>query len=251
MIQGASASLVARVLGLRRTTNQGYAILGANSLGRLFASRLQEAGEEVVILDANEDSTREAQAQGLRVVFGNAMEERAMLSAQLESRRGIVGLLANPAQNLLFAQKGREQGGAPRAWIAIQRGPGAPEPGAILETGTHLLFSGTQDLELWSVRIRRELTRLEIWEWEKGRGSASEGDWRIPRKGRNQLLPLLLFRNGGHQLIDEETNLKTGDRVEWLVLADAKEAGHERLRDMGWMPGGEVPVASASEPHQA
>jgi hypothetical protein len=179
------------------------------------------------------------------------MEDRAMLSAQLESRRGIVGLLTNPAQNLLFAQKGRKEGGAPHAWIAIQRGPGAPEPDAVLETGTHLLFSSPQDLELWSVRIRGESTRLEIWEWEKGRGGAAEGDWRIPREDRNKLLPLLLFRDGLHQLIDEKTSLKTGDRVEWLVLTEAREAGYERLRDMGWMPVEEPPSDPASEPRKA
>lgn len=248
ILQGASASLVARVLGLRRSTDRGYAILGANPLARLFALRLQEAGEEVVILDANEDSTREAQDQGLRVVFGNAMEERAMLSAQLESRRGILGLLTNPAQNLLFAQRGREEGGAPRAWIALQRGPGAPEPDTVLETGTHLLFAGPQDLELWSVRIRREITRLEVWEWAEGRIPSNEEDFRIPREGRNHLLPLLLHRGDRHHLIDEGTTLKPGDRVEWLVLMEAEGPAHQRLTDMGWTKVSEVGTWEKSEP---
>jgi len=233
-LQGATASLLARILGLRRATDQGYAVLGANPLARVLALRLKEDGEEIVVLDADEDTTRDAQAEGLRVVFGNAMEERAMLSAQLESRRGIVGLLTNPAQNLLFAQKGREEGGAPRAWVAIQRGPGAPEPDTVLETGTHLLFSGPQDLELWSVRIRRGITQLELWEWEKGGDGSPESDWRIPRQGRNQLLPLLLLRNGRRHLIDEDTMLKSGDRVEWLVLVEAEETAYARLQDQGW-----------------
>lgn len=235
-LQGASASMAAGLLGLRRSADRGYAILGASPLARFFALRLQAAGEEILLMDANEDSTRKAQAEGLRVVFGNAMEERAMRSAQLESRRGIVGLLTNPAQNLLFAQKGREEGGAPRAWVAIQRGPGAPEPDTILDTGAHLLFSGPQDLELWSVRLRRDLARLEVWEWEESRGSSAESDFRVPREGRNQLLPLLLFRDGRHQFIDEDTVLKTGDRVEWLVLTEAESAAHERLQEQGWHP---------------
>ncbi len=235
-LQGASASMIAGLLGLRRSADRGYAILGANSLARFFALRLQAAGEEIIIMDANEDSTRKAQAEGLRVVFGNAMEERAMRSAQLESRRGIVGLLTNPAQNLLFAQKGREEGGAPRAWVAIQRGPGAPEPDTILDTGAHLLFSGPQDLELWSVRLRRDLARLEVWEWEESRGSSAESDFRVPRQGRNRLLPLLLFRDGGHQFIDEDTVMKPGDRVEWLVLTEAESPAHEWLQEQGWHP---------------
>lgn len=234
-IQGGSASLLARLLGLRRLTNQGYAILGAHPLARLFALRLKESGEEVVILDANQDSTQKAQAQGLRVVFGNAIEERAMLSAQLESRRGIIGLLTNSAQNILFAQKGRNEGGAPEAWVALQRGPGTPEPGAVNEMGAHLLFGGPQDVELWAVRIRRELTRLEIWEWTRSaKGAPADSAAQIPRESRNQLLPLFLRRRNRLHLIDETTTLKEGDEVEWLVLAEATEAAHEVLQEQGW-----------------
>jgi NhaP-type Na+/H+ or K+/H+ antiporter len=236
VLQGASASFVARLLGLRRPTNRGYAILGANALARLFARRLKAAGHAVVMMDANQDSAREAEEEGLRVVFGNALEERAQLSAQMESRRGIVGLLTNPAQNLLFAQKGREEGGAPQAWAAIQRGPGAPEPEAVTETGTHLLFGEPRDLELWAVRIRRELTRLEVWEWQSVDGSSPESDWRIPREQRNQLLAFFLIRDGKLHLVDETTRLESGDRVEWLILAEASEAAHQHLREQGWRP---------------
>lgn len=249
VLQGGTASAVAGLLGLRRTADRGFAILGANPLARLLATRLQAAGEDVVVMDASQDSTTQAQAQGLRVVFGNAMEERAMLSAHLESRRGIVGLLTNPAQNLLFAQKGRQEGGAPRAWVAIQRGPGAPAPESVLETGAHLLFASPHDLELWSVRIRRDLTRLELWAWEGTAGSPPDPDWRSPREGRNQLLPLLLVRDGQPQLIDETTPLKPGDTVEWLVLVEAEEVAYRRLEDQGWrrvgVPGDAAPVASS------
>jgi len=258
VLQGASASLLARVLGVRRPSDRGYAVLGGHSLARLFALRLQEAGEEVVILEANQDRTRKAQAQGLRVVFGNAMEERAMLAAQMESRRGIVGLLANSAQNLLFAQKGREDGGAPRAWVALQRGPGMPEPGAVDAMGAHVLFAGPHDIELWAVRVRRGLTRLEVWEWRKIRGTATpvggpptarvvagpnvgagSGDpaaipLQVPKEGRNQLLPLLHRRGDRHQLVDETTRIEKGDRVEWLILAEAEETAHQRLEELGW-----------------
>jgi hypothetical protein len=241
VIQGGTASMLAQLLGLRRPTDQGYAILGAHALARVFGTRLQEAGEEVVVLDANQDSTQKAQAQGLRVVFGNATEERAMLTAQLESRKGIIGLLPNSAQNILFAQKGREEGGAPRAWVALQRGPGTPEPGAVDDIGAHVLFADPQDIELWAVRIRRELTRLEVWEWTgPANGSESDTAAQIPRISRNQLLPLLLRRGDKPHLFDETTTLKKGDRVEWLVLAEVAHAAHQTLQEQGWRFGKEL-----------
>ena len=158
-----------------------------------------------------------------------------MLSAQLESRRGIVGLLANSAQNILFAQKGCDEGGAPRAWVALQRGPGTPEPGAVDDMRAHLLFAGPQDIELWAVRIRQELTRLELWEWTRSvEGAGPDTAAQIPRESRNQLLPLLLRCGKKPQLIDETTTLGRGDKVEWLVLSEATEAAHELLKEQGW-----------------
>jgi hypothetical protein len=234
VLQGASASLVARFLGVRRPSNRGYAILGANPLALLFARRLKDAGEEIVILDANRDSTQEAQAEGFPVVFGNAAEDRAMLSAKVESRRGIVGLLTNPAQNLLFAQKGREEGGAPHAWIALQRGPGAPEPRAVAETNTRVLFAGPQDIELWGTRVGRNMNRMELWEWRATRRNSADTTWQIHREGRNQLPPLLLHRGKKRHLIDEKTVLKRGDRVEWLILSEVAESARKRLGEQGW-----------------
>lgn len=241
VLQGASASLAARLLGLRRPTDRGYAILGAHALARLFALRLQQAGEEVVILDLNQDSTRKAQAQGLRVVFGNALEERAMLSAQLESRRGVVGILTNSAQNMLFANVCRAEGGAPRAWVALQRDIGAPEASAVEDMGAHLLFAAAQDLELWAVRVRRGGTRLEVWEWDR-RAARADGESaiRIPPEARDQLIPLLLRRGKKRFLIDESTEAKDRDQVEWLIFSERTDAAHDWLRNQGWRLSEEV-----------
>lgn len=245
VLQGASASLVARILGVRRPRDRGYAILGANPLARLLARRLQAAGEEIVILDANQDSTEEAQAEGLQVVFGNAAEKRVMLSAKIESRRGIVGLLTNSAQNLLFAQKGQEEGGAHRAWVALQRGPGAPEPKAVKEANALILFGGYQDIELWGTRVGRKMTRMELWEWQGTRENPSDTAWQVHREDRNQLLPLLLHRRKNQRLVDEETVLKRGDRMEWLILSEVAESAQKRLRAQGWNFIGEVTDGAA------
>ena len=188
----------------------------------------------MVILDANQDTIQKAQADGLQVVFGNATDERVMLSAKMESRRGIVGLLTTWAQNLLVAQMGREEGGAPQAWVAIQRGPGAPDPRSVVATNARILFAGPQDIDLWGMRVGQKLTRLEMWKWQKTRENSPDTGWQISREGRNQLLPILLHRGRGQHLIDEKTHLKDGDQVEWLILAEVADSAHERLREQGW-----------------
>jgi hypothetical protein len=101
--------------------------------------------------------------------------------------------------------------------------------------GAHLLFGGPQDIELWAVRIRRALTRLEVWEWTgSAEGADADTAAQIPRESRNQLLPLFRRRGKKLQLIDETVTLGKGDRVEWLVLSEATGAAHDLLKEQGW-----------------
>jgi hypothetical protein len=82
---------------------------------------------------------------------------------------------------------------------------------------------------------------LEVWEWGKSKGSYSaDTTWQTPRENRNQLLPLVLRRGKRRLLIDETTRFEDGDMVEWLVLAEAMEAAHERLGEQGWSSVGVV-----------
>jgi len=119
--------------------------------------------------------------------------------------------------------------------VALQRGPGTPEAGAVEDMGAHLLFADPQDIELWAVRLRRGLARLELWEWQKAAaGVEDDAAIRIPKEGRNQLLPLLQRRGKKYFLIDETTEPKNGDQVEWLILSEAAEPAHDRLTERGW-----------------
>ena len=64
LIQGLSGGLVANLLGLRRPSNRGYVILGANALGLALARALGETGEEVLLIDSNPQACAEAAAEG-------------------------------------------------------------------------------------------------------------------------------------------------------------------------------------------
>ncbi len=230
-MQGATAAPLARLLGLRRPSNNGYAILGAHPLACMIASGLREGGEDVVLLDANADAAQAAQAAGHRVIFGNALEDRVQLMAQIETRRGVVGILANTAVNRLFAQTSRVESRAAQTWVAIQGGDGAPDPETIAEDGTHVLFGAVHDVGLWNVRIRRKLVVTEVWDPGDDPTAEPRG---VPRDHRNLLLPLLHLRDDRPRLVDETTRPKRGDQVVWLVLEEAATAAHEWLTEAGW-----------------
>jgi NhaP-type Na+/H+ or K+/H+ antiporter len=240
LFQGATGGLIARRLGVRRPSGQGYAILGAHPLSQVLGRLLQDAGEKVVLIDSDSGCSQKAEDAGFRVVFGNALEERVQIRAGIESRKAAIGLLPNGAVNLLFAKQARELN-VPKAYIAIQRGLGGLNADMVHEMGGKVLFGYEVDLELWSVRIRRELTMLETWRFEREEitdgknGTGNEGNVvNIPKDMQNTLLPLGVSGDREIKLIDSDTRIRAGDDVHWLVYKERDEKARSWLEENGW-----------------
>jgi len=53
IVQGISGGPLASLLGVRRRSNTGYIVVGANAVGRALARALGDAGEEAVLIDNN------------------------------------------------------------------------------------------------------------------------------------------------------------------------------------------------------
>ncbi len=167
LVQGLTGGLVARALGLTRPSNQGYAILGASDLARAMGRVL--AGEQrskVVFLDSNADNSKAAEADGFRVVYGNALEERSMARAQIDSRYACIAATSNEEINLLFARRVMEEHKVPRMFVGLQRGHGTVTDEMVHAIGASILFSRERDLELWDVRFRRKTVTIEAYEFK-------------------------------------------------------------------------------------
>lgn len=236
LFQGSTGAMVAHWLGVRRPSGQGYAILGAHDLGREVGKILREAGEDVVLLDASAEASREAQADGFRVVFGNALDERVLLIADVESRKAIIGTLTNEAVSLLFARKARQVYKVPKAFVGIQRGHGSINAEMIAAAGATVLFGGEADLELWSVRLRQERARTELWKREPlaPEGIDSAAPLQITRDVQNLLLPIALKRGDIVAPVDEKTRAEDGDEVYWLVVTEREDDWRSWLEAQGW-----------------
>lgn len=247
VFQGSTGSMGARWLGVRRPRGQGYAILGAHELGRAVARILQEAGEDVVLLDASTEASREAQGEGFRVVFGNALDERVMLIADIESRKAVIGTLTNEAVSLLFARKARQEYKVPRAYVGIQRGHGSIDPELIAEAGATVLFGEEADLDLWSVRLRQQSARTELWVLEStgGEGKERTDQLRLTRDVQNMLLPVAIKRGDNVAPVDEKTRPDKEDAVHWLVMVEREKDCYAWLEEQGWRP--QAPAAEEVE----
>ncbi|HSG39762.1 MAG TPA: cation:proton antiporter, partial [Thermoanaerobaculia bacterium] len=236
VIQGVSGGFVASWVGVRRPSNTGYAILGANELGRALAGALRDAGEEVLLIDSNPDACGLAEEEGFRVIHGSGLEEHVQLQAELDARAGALGVTTNEEVNLLFARRARKDFKTPRVWVALRSGHVGVEEENVLRLGGHVLFGGARRIPLWISRLERGAASVERWQ-RGGQGS------RVARELQD-LLPLAVRRGKKVFPVDEEVVFKEGDELYAVIATETRDEGHARLRDGGWTPA----EARAEEP---
>ncbi|HUU45274.1 MAG TPA: cation:proton antiporter [Acidobacteriota bacterium] len=236
LVQGLTGGPVASLLRVRRKAHAGFAILGAHELGRAMARALKAFGEDVLLLDANADAVKDAQAGGFRVVYGNALEERTLQRAALDSIAVAVGLTGNEEVNQLFIRRAREEFKVPQVYSIVG---GHVTSEMIHETGGHVLFGCDCDVDLWSVRLRRGLAKVERWRRTRMEERRWPDDRSLPETMTGLLLPLVMRRNRSTRLADETTEFKEKDEVSFLVFSENRSEAVQWLVSEGWVAVGE------------
>ncbi|MCZ6745747.1 MAG: sodium:proton antiporter [Acidobacteria bacterium] len=272
LVQGLTGGWLARALGLRRPSNQGYVILGANPLALALGDGLGGGGEEVVFVDTNPEHCHEAEERGFKVVFGNGLEERTLLRAEVDTRAGCLGCTTNEEVNLLFVRRVRDDFRGPRVWLARERHESSPGDAMVSRTGAQVLFGEPRELELWSQRLGRKEAEERTWEKvpppevpaadaenpgaeghreELGAqadatvkaGVDKEEDLHPLEDLPAAVLPLTLLRGRRASPVDESTNPRKGDRLVTAVLVKEQDTTTATMVALGWLPVEEDPQA--------
>jgi NhaP-type Na+/H+ or K+/H+ antiporter len=238
VVQGLSAGMVAQFLGLRRPSNEGYAILGANEMGLVMGRLLRMSGEEVLFIDSSPRACQQAEEDGFRVIFGNVIHERTLQRAQLDSRAACVAATSNEEVNLLFARTATREFKVPRVYVACRRDRAVVNTSIILKSGAEVLFGMPRDLDMWSVRLRRGNAVLETWRLE-GKSQKSDpeagraaGPFGFPRKW---LLPMVMQRSSAVFPVSTGRDIRKNDVVHFAVFAEEREQAHVWLRENEWV----------------
>ncbi len=106
ILQGVTAGLVARLLGVRRPDPTGWLIVGANRLGRGLARFVREkAGRPVVIVDTNPRAVAEARAEGQQAVQVNALAPELPESEDMAAVGYVLAITDNEDLNALICQR--------------------------------------------------------------------------------------------------------------------------------------------------
>ena len=238
LVQGLSGGLVARLLGLQRPGNRGYAILGANELGHALGRLLRDCGEEVMFLDGNPRACHAVEQDGFKVVYGNVMLERTLFRARVEDRAACIGLSTNDEINLVFARTAADDFRVERIDIALRRDRMSVTRELLEEVGAGVLFGCPRDLDLWVVRTRRGLTQIENWQLQRDLLRAGGADAvQDPFRGwENFVLPLVIQRGKNCFPVSSRRPIRKGDTVCCVLFAEQLGTARERLEENGWIP---------------
>ncbi len=153
---GFTALPVALMLGLRLRGRDRVAILGAKGLGLHLALELARDEVEVVLIDSNPQNCRRAEERGLPVIYGDAIGDRTLQRARIESVGTVVGTTSNDELNGLFVSRARERFGVPEGWVALRRLDAGLSADVVRGSEAHVLFEGPHDVDRWDVRDRHD-----------------------------------------------------------------------------------------------
>ncbi|HUP46318.1 MAG TPA: cation:proton antiporter [Thermoanaerobaculia bacterium] len=229
---GVFGTLFAHFLKLRRPASSGFVLLGAQPIGRQLGKTLLVGGEDVVLIDSNPHLCRAAEAEGLRIIYGSGLSETVLQRADLETRRGAMGVTTNDEVNLLFARRARKVYKTPRAWVAIHSGHLNVTAEVVRQFDTRLLFGAPRRLEPWNLRLDRNQAMVRQWVF----AAAPPAGAPKPSEEALMYLPLAVGRGRSMVPVDDETAWKKGDILHALVWSERESEAADQLTSLGFDP---------------
>ena len=231
---GLTGGLMAGALGLRRPSGMGWVLLGANALARAMARLFKEDGQEVVCIDSNADNCNAAQEDCTRVLYGNGLQARYLMRAEIDIRRGAIALTANDEVNYLFIQKVKEEVRALDLYAALQTDTTSLTVKMLHQTGVKVVFGMPVDVDVWCRRLESRQLFLQMWRFSQQTSSDTDEAPLPSHYAETPMLGVALRRNGRLSPIAHSTRFKTGDEVCFLVFEPEQQRVNEFLEKSGW-----------------
>jgi Kef-type K+ transport system membrane component KefB len=186
---------------------EGTIIIGAGPVARELGRILVEH-EPVTVVDTNRANLAAARADGLRTVFGSAIEEQTLMAAGIENAAALIALTPNNEVNVLAAQLANGQGVSEVAMLVTDAE--ANSFGDILEEdGVDRLFPGEVDIMAWDHQLATGTATKREHVVEEG----EDTEW-LTRANR-EVLPLAVIRTG--EVKPFTGDVRAGDRVIYVT----------------------------------
>ena len=132
---------------------EGVVIVGAGPTAREVARHFN--ADTVTLVDTNPDHCRDAEAMGLDVVKGNALDVDVLDDAGAANAKTLLAITANGEVNILAARIATGRFGVPEVLVAMPPHTTNGMYEMLDEIGAKLMFGRTTDLATWDTDIER------------------------------------------------------------------------------------------------
>lgn len=246
-LAGLTALPLASLLRLRLPARDRVAILGAEGLGLTLGEVLKDHGMQVVFIDSDPRRCQEAEKEGFTVIFGDGLQERILLRAQIELVGTAIGATSNEHLNSLFVSQAREWFQVPKSLVAVEAMEKQQVPEHIKRHLGTVLFEGPHDMERWAVRKRHGNPTVEQFVYEPSAAlpAASADKNNAPATGETPIsfyrpgeryVILTIHRNGSVSPMTVPHAPKQGDMATVALHTPERDRALTVLSELGWQP---------------
>ncbi len=234
VFSGLTGGPMAGALGLRRPSRMGWVVLGASALARGLAKLFMEDGQEIICIDSNADHCKAAEFDCTRVIYGNGLQARYLLRAEIDTRRGALALTANEAVNYLFIQKVKEEIKGISLYAALKTDSTSLTAKMLHQVSAEVAFGTTVDVDAWNRRFTSKQVYRQLWKFPvEPPNDAAEKSFPFNYPG-NGLIAAAVRRNGELSPIGDRMRVKKEDEVYFFIFEPELQAAGEFLVQKGW-----------------
>jgi NhaP-type Na+/H+ or K+/H+ antiporter/Trk K+ transport system NAD-binding subunit len=159
-LQGLTAGLFARMLGLQSLAGRRAMVVGAGPLGRALAELFRRYGRPVVLIDRNAALVEQAQAQGFEAIEGNGLDEDTLDRAGAEEAETLVAATTNSEVNALAAHLARDAFGVTRAFPVLGHPSRGAGPRLVDRVGGQMAFGHPMEVREWEYALEHGEARV-------------------------------------------------------------------------------------------
>ena len=213
--QGLTARWIANWLQLHLHSGvTGAVIIGCNPLSRLIARLFQERGESVVLIDTDPEACKKAEQENLRVFQSSGLDIDVLEEAGLDSMGTFLAMTSNGEVNLVLAQRAAEEFKPPRVLAVFPRDPQTPTTSNT--TKVNQAFVSQLPIKSWNQYLNDGQVKL-------GQTTLKEPEFAFQRAHlqalirSGELMPLLLEREAGLQVVSSTEDWQPGDEIIYLL----------------------------------
>ena len=226
---GLTGGFIAKNLNLKRKSQSGWIILGAHEVSRLLSRLLKQAGNDIICIDEDPNLCLEAEHEGIKVFFGNALDDRTLQRAEPDTRKGIIALSGNEEVNYIFSQRAKHLSKEMSVLIGIKDSFEGITPGMIKDAGGKIPFGHSADMDYWCSLIKQGKTSYSsyVYTLDKKFDLSDE-----TMKGF--LLPVVIMQKKSLEPVHSSMKIKKGNLVTFLINEKNAEKANLWLKENGF-----------------